>query len=121
MTAGGIVARASAGASERLPTAVAESAEQAAQIFRARGLRIALAAEQRSISLYEADLSRPLFLLIGGEKRGITRSFADHADLRLRIPYGRPFAQSLGTAAAAAVFAFEIMRQRGLSQTKTPP
>ena len=54
----------------------------------------------------------PLFLLIGGEKRGITRSFEAAADLRLRIPYARPEAYSLGTAAAAAVLGFEIMRQR---------
>ena len=43
---------------------------------------------------------------------GITRSFLDQADLKLRIPYGRPMLHSLGTASATAVIAFEIMRQR---------
>ena len=51
-------------------------------------------------------------MLIGGEKRGVTRSFLERADLVLHIPYGRSFKQSLGTTAAAAILAFEVMRQR---------
>lgn len=113
LSAAGTVARASAGASEWLPTAVAETAEEAAAFFRQQGLTIACASHEEAISVYEADLTRPLFLLIGGEKRGITRSFLRQADLRLQIPYGRDnFNQSLGTAAATAVIAFEIRRQR---------
>lgn len=112
MSAAAVVARASAGASERLPTAVAESAQEAADAFRARGLLIAVTDITRAVDIYEADLTVPLFLLVGGEKRGVTRAFADAADLRLRIPYGREFRLSLGTAGAAAVLAFEVMRQR---------
>lgn len=115
LSAAGTVARASAGASELIPTAIAETAGDAAAFFRARGLQVACATEERgSVSLYDADLTRPLLLLLGGEKRGITRSFLDQADLKLRIPYGRPMPHSLGTASATAVLAFEIMRQRTL-------
>ena len=106
------IVRASAGASELLPIAEAESAEEAADFFRARGLQIACAAKQNAISLYEADLRQPHFLLIGGARRGITRSFLRSADLVLEIPYARPFPHSLGTTASAAMFASEIMRQR---------
>ncbi|MBX7252488.1 MAG: hypothetical protein K1X50_10925, partial [Candidatus Promineofilum sp.] len=60
----------------------------------------------------ETDLTGPLLLVIGGEKRGVTRSFRHAADLRVRIAYGRPFAYSLGTAGAATALAFEILRQR---------
>jgi len=113
LSAAGTVARASAGASELISTALAETAAEAAAFFRAQGLLVACATEERgSVSLYEADLTAPLFLLLGGEKRGITRSFLDQADLKLRIPYGRPMPHSLGTASATAVIAFEIMRQR---------
>ncbi len=113
LSAAGTVARASAGASELIPTALAETASDAAAFFRERGLTVACATDERgSVSLYDADLTVPLFLLIGGEKRGITRSFLDGADLKLRIPYGRPLPHSLGTASAAAIIAFEIMRQR---------
>lgn len=112
MSAAGVVARASAGASELMPTAITESAQAAANFFRACGLRVAVAAKERATPIYEADLSAALFLVVGGEKRGVTRSFADAADLRLSIPYGRGYPHSLGTTAAAAVLAFEIMRQR---------
>ena len=112
MSAATVVARASAGASEWLPVAVAETTQAAADHFRARGLLVAVADKQDAVPLYAADLARPLFLVIGGEKRGITRSFREQADLRLAIPYGSDFDQSLGTAAATAVLAFEILRQR---------
>lgn len=115
LSAAGTVARASAGASEMIPTALAETAGEAAAFFRARGLLVACTTDERgSLSLYDADLTAPLFLLLGGEKRGITRSFLDQADLKLRIPYGRAVPHSLGTASATAVIAFEVLRQRGL-------
>jgi 23S rRNA (guanosine2251-2'-O)-methyltransferase len=118
LSAAGIVARASAGASELIPTALAETAADAAAFFRTSGLTIACATDEPgSVSLYDADLTCPLFLLIGGEKRGITRSFLDQADLRLRIPYGRSLPHSLGTASATAIIAFEVMRQRTIAST----
>jgi 23S rRNA (guanosine2251-2'-O)-methyltransferase len=113
MSAAGVVARSSAGASELMPTAIAESTQAAADFFRSQGLRVAVAAKERATPIYKADLSEALFLVVGGEKRGVTRSFEDGADVRLSIPYGRRYPHSLGTTAAAAVLAFEIMRQRG--------
>ncbi len=116
-SAAGVVARSSGGASERIPTAVAETVQDAALFFKSQGLAIACAAKNNSVSIYQADLTIPLFLVIGGEKRGITRAFEDQADLRLQIPYGRPFTPSLGTTSAVAVLAFEVMHQRAaLSQ-----
>lgn len=113
LSAAATVARSSAGASELMPTAIAGSAEDAATFFQGKGLAIACAAEEEAVPIDRADLTRPLFLLIGGEKRGITRSFLRQADLRLEIPYGREFRQSLGVTAAAAILGYEVMRQRG--------
>ena len=110
LTAGAAV-RASAGATEFMPTAEAESPEAAAEALRARGLRVAVAAEDGQ-PMNEVDLSGPLLLVIGGEKRGVTRSFQRAADVRVRVPYGRPFAYALGTTGAATALAFEVMRQR---------
>lgn len=112
MSAAGVVARASAGTTERIPTAVVETVQDAADELRERGLIVAVTDWTRAVTIYEADLTVPLFLLVGGEKRGVTRAFADAADLRLKIPYGREFRLSLGTAEATAVLAFEVMRQR---------
>ena len=107
------IVRSSAGASERMPTALAETPQEAAEFFRARGLTVCTTAKrQDAVPIHEADLSGPLFMLIGGEKRGIQRSFVEQADLLIAVPYGREFEQSLGTVAATAVIAFEVMRQR---------
>ncbi len=116
-SASGIVSRASAGASERLKLAIAENAAEAADCYRSRGLRVAAAAKTpEARSLYVADLRQPLFLLIGGERRGLTRSFQSAADIQLRVPYGREFDGSLGAVAAASAIAFEVARQRRLSR-----
>lgn len=112
MTAAGVVARSSAGASERMATAVAEDAETAADFFHQQGLQIACTGQEGATSLYATDLTQPLFLLLGGEKRGITRSFLRKADLIIEIPYGRDVRYALGAAAAAAIIGFEAMRQR---------
>jgi 23S rRNA (guanosine2251-2'-O)-methyltransferase len=112
MSAASVVARASAGASELMPTAVSETAEEAANFYRQHNLTIACTSDKAAVSVYDTDLTIPLFLLVGGEKRGITRSFMDQADIRLQIPYARPFPYSLGTAVSASVLAFELMRQK---------
>ena len=112
-TASSVVGRSSAGASERVVMAVAETAEDAATFYRGHGVLIATTARSdTSQSLYLTDLKQPLFLLIGGERRGVTRSFMDQADALLEIPYGRDFEQSLGTINATSAIAFEVLRQR---------
>jgi 23S rRNA (guanosine2251-2'-O)-methyltransferase len=96
-----------------IPIAIAETALQAAEQFKSRGLLVACTtADKDATDIYQADLTQPLFIIIGGEKRGITRSLLSQADLRLQVPYDRSFAQSLGVTSAAAILAFEVMRQR---------
>jgi 23S rRNA (guanosine2251-2'-O)-methyltransferase len=112
-TAVGTVTRASAGASELMPSARAESAEEAAEACKRRGMRIACAVvSDDAVELGQTDLSGGLFVLIGGERRGVTRSFVDRADLKLRIGYGREHAPELGAATSAAIIGFEALRQR---------
>jgi 23S rRNA (guanosine2251-2'-O)-methyltransferase len=113
-TAVGTVTRASAGATELMPTAWTQSAEEAAMACRMAGMRVACAvAEETAESLAEADLTGGVFLLIGGERRGVTRSFIEQADQRIRIAYGRDRAPELGAATSAAIIGFEALRQRG--------
>lgn len=109
----GTILRSSAGTFDLMPIATVDRPEDAAAVFRRTGMRIAATARDRSsISLYDADLRGPTFLLIGGERRGVTRAFLDRSDLVIHIPYGREFEGSLGAASAAAVIGFEAMRQR---------
>ena len=110
MGVAGLVARSSAGTSEKMPMFVAEPAE-VIPFFKSRGYRAACAEIRDSVDLYEADLSLPLLLVIGGEKRGISRAVLSEADLNVRIGYHGNFRGSLSSAASAAVLAFEVARQ----------
>lgn len=111
LSAAATVIRASAGATEFMPTAAAEVDEAIAAAIE-RDIPVAVAAAGDAQPMDEVDLTGPLLLLIGGEKRGVARSAQRAAGLRVAIPYGRDFQHSLGAAGAAAVLAFEIARQR---------
>ena len=111
MSAAGVVCRASAGASEQLPLYIAEDGCEAASLLRGHGCRILCADIDNSVSVYDADLSKPLFLIVGGEKRGISRKVLEMADSVVRLDYGRPFESALSAASAASILAFEVYRQ----------
>ena len=110
LSAAGIVARASAGASERFRMYMA-SAEEAVRFFHEKGYKVLCAEKKNSTSIYNVDLTKPVFLIVGGEKRGIAASVLKEADCIVRIDYGRDFAASLSAASAATILAYEIFRQ----------
>ena len=110
MGVAGLVARSSAGTSEKMPLFVAEPGE-VIPLFHGKGYRAACAEIRDAVELYEADLTLPILLVIGGEKRGISRAVLAEADLNVRIGYHGDFRGSLSSAASAAVLAFEVGRQ----------
>ncbi len=109
MSAAGVVARASAGASERCPLFI--SNDGMINIFKEKGYKIVCAGIRDSVSAYDADLKKPVLLIVGGEKRGISSSLLQNADTVVRLDYGREFMQSLSAASAAGILAFEVLRQ----------
>ena len=110
MSAGGVVARASAGASECLPIFQADG-EDAVKLFKEAKYTVLCAGIRDSVSIFEEHFPYPVLLVVGGEKRGISRALLDAADHIVRIDYGRDFSGSLSAASAATVMAFEIFRQ----------
>ena len=110
MGAAGVVARSSAGCSERIPMLVADTTE-AIECFRRCHYTVICAGIRDSVSLWEVDLKKPLLVILGGEKRGISKAALEASDYTVRIDYGTEFRGSLSTSAAAAVFGFEILRQ----------
>lgn len=110
MSAAGVVARSSAGASELFSMYEAEP-EQAAEIFKSLGYRIVCADERTDNELGSCELKLPILLIVGGEKRGISKSLLELADVLVKIGYGREFRASLSAASATTMFAYEIMRQ----------
>lgn len=112
-SAAATVIRASAGASEYMPTAMTTTADAVA-VAQARQIPVGIATTEKARPMHELDLVGPLLLVVGGEKRGVARVVEEAADWRVSIPYGREVGYALGTAAAAAVLSFEILRQRRL-------
>ncbi len=110
MHAAGTVCRSSAGASELLPLYISDGIN-AVHTARTAGYKIVCAGIRDSVSAFDADLTKPVFLIVGGEKRGISRALLNEADTVVRLDYGRPFRGSLSTASAASVLAYEILRQ----------
>lgn len=110
MSAAGVVARSSAGASELFPVYTADALD-AAECFHKKGYKIACADERTENILGECELRLPLLLIVGGEKRGISKALLDKADILVKIDYVRDFHASLSAASATAMFAYEIMRQ----------
>lgn len=110
MSAAGVVARSSAGASEMFRIYKAPFLD-AAKLFKTLGYTIICADERTDNVLGSVPLKLPILLLVGGEKRGISRSLLEYADVAVRIDYGREFRASLSAASATTMFAYEIMRQ----------
>lgn len=106
----GIICKGSAGTSELIDIFECD-VSKAIDLFKSKGYKIASAGIRDSVSLYEADLKKPLLLIIGGEKRGISAEVLDKSDVIVRIDYGKTFRGSLTASSAATVLAFEVYRQ----------
>lgn len=108
LSAAGVVCRSSAGASERLNVYIAN--DNFIEIFKSKNYKIVCADIKNSINVYEANLKKPIFLIVGGEKRGISSSILNQADQIVRIDYGRKFDAALSAASAATILAFEVYK-----------
>ena len=109
LSAAGVVCRSSAGASERFDIYIAS--DDFIEIFKSKSYKIVCADIKNSISIYDADLKKPIFLIVGGEKRGISSSIIKKADQVVRIDYGRKFDAALSAASASTILAFEVLNQ----------
>lgn len=108
LSAAGVVCRSSAGASERLNVYIAT--DVFIDLFKNNGYRVVCADIKNSVSVYDADLKKPILLIVGGEKRGISSSILKQADQIVRIDYGRQFDAALSAASASTILAFEVFR-----------
>ncbi len=118
MSASSVVARSSAGASEYIPACVCDVISAATELKK-DGYKIVCTDHSASaVSMTKANLKRPLLLVVGGEKRGISAKLKALADVTVQIDYGRSFNASLGAAEASAVLAFEVLRQNSNTATE---
>ena len=111
----GTVARSSAGTSELADIYVCDTLEAVTR-FKDAGYKVVCASIRDSVSIYEYDFTTPTLLIVGGEKRGISRKLLELSDANVRIEYGRDFMGSLPSASAVSVIAFEVARQKTASK-----
>ena len=110
-SAAGVVSRASAGASELFEIAAGEPTELI-DVFRKNGYTVIAADKtEDAVPVYDTKITRPVLLVVGGEKRGITRAVLEKCDKVVCLDYGRRFGAALSAASAASILAFEIFRQ----------
>lgn len=111
MTATGVCIRGSAGATELVDCAIYEDKQELISLAKANGYRIVCADEKTETLHTDPVLKKPLFLIVGGEKRGISADFMNACDEVVKIDYGRDFPMSLTAASATSILAFEVLRQ----------
>lgn len=79
--------------------------------LRATGLKIVGTVMGRQNTIYQADLSDALAVIVGSEGKGIRKNILGHCDEQVSIPMlGR--IDSLNVSVSTAVVLFEIIRQR---------
>ncbi|MBQ7059585.1 MAG: 23S rRNA (guanosine(2251)-2'-O)-methyltransferase RlmB [Firmicutes bacterium] len=110
------VAKTAAGALEYLPVAKVSSVAKLVDELKKEGFWV-VCADMDGENMYEADLTGPTALVIGGEHEGITRLVKEKADHVIRIPM-RGTVNSLNASVAAGILMYEITRQRTNKQAK---
>ena len=107
-----VVAKAAAGAIERVPIALVAGIAAALQELRSRGVWTVGLDPGGTTSVYDLTVAtEPLALVLGSEGRGLGRLVAERCEVRARIPLAGSIG-SLNVAAAAAISCFEVARRR---------
>lgn len=102
----------SASAAKWVRTHFHESIDSCYGALRARGFRIlATALREETHDLYRVNLTDPVALVFGNEKRGVSDQGVDLADGTVGIPM-QGMVESLNISVACAVSLYEAMRQR---------
>jgi len=104
------VAKSSAGASATLPVVNVQNLVRAIEKLKEAQFWIAGLAHDAKLNHFQADLQRPLAVIIGNEGRGLSRLVGEHCDFHLRIPMLGQTA-SLNASVAAGVVLYEFVRQ----------
>lgn len=107
-----VTAKAAAGALEIVEVATVTSLQNAAERAKERGCWIVALAEEGAEDFSTCNLfTEPLFLIIGAEGRGVSRTLRALADALVKIPTMERF-PTLNASAAGAIAMHEVRRAR---------
>jgi RNA methyltransferase, TrmH family len=109
------VLRSTMGSIFHIPVYHCSDIEAAVKTVHEKGYKICASHLDGASSIYKADLTGPVALVIGSEAEGVGEETVKAADMLLKIPMsGR--AESLNASVAAGIMIFETMRQRNSKQ-----
>ncbi|MFQ5487089.1 MAG: 23S rRNA (guanosine(2251)-2'-O)-methyltransferase RlmB [Gammaproteobacteria bacterium] len=106
-----VVRKVACGAAEQLPFIQVTNLARTLRRLQELGLWIAGADSEAPQTLYEADLSGSLALVMGAEGKGLRRLTRECCDLLLAIPMASAM-ESLNVSVATGICLFEARRQR---------
>lgn len=105
------VRKVASGAAETLPLFAVTNLARTMKSLKARGIWLAGAAGEATVSLYELDLRDPFALVMGAEGRGLRRLTREQCDHLVALPMAGAVS-SLNVSVATGVCLFEAVRQR---------
>ena len=111
------VVRAASGSLWRIPIVRGVSLDEALGGLGARGLRLVGTAVSATESIYTADLSGPLAIVLGNESWGIDEARTRLLDDIVGIPLAAGV-ESLNVAVAGSIILFEAARQRRMRSSR---
>ncbi len=106
------VAKVASGAAETVPYFMVTNLARTLGELKERGIRVVGTSDGAAQSLFEADLTGPLALVLGAEGAGMRQLTAKTCDLLVRLPM-KGAVESLNVSVAAGICLYEALRQRG--------
>jgi 23S rRNA (guanosine2251-2'-O)-methyltransferase len=105
------VIKVASGAAETIPFIQVTNLARTLRYLKEQGIWIFGAAGDAPQSLYQADLSGPVAIVMGAEGEGMRRLTREHCDVLLNIPM-QGSVSSLNVSVATGIILFEALRQR---------
>ena len=104
-----VVVRSSAGASELLCCCTVSDLAEACEQMKAKGIHLVSTAKtDKARDLVRTNFRRPLCVVYGGEKRGISAGVLEKCDTVVKIRYPRNCHYSLPACSAISIISFEV-------------
>jgi 23S rRNA (guanosine2251-2'-O)-methyltransferase len=108
----GTVCKVASGAAGRVPYVQVTNLARTLRWLQGRGVWLVGTAGDAATPLFQADLTGPVALVMGGEGKGLRRLTRQHCDLLVALPM-RGAVESLNVSVATGVVLYEALRQRG--------
>lgn len=101
----------SAGALNYMPICRSENLKVTIQNLKENGIQVIACSEKADQTIYQADFSVPVALLLGSEEDGISPEYLKLCDGHAKLPIEGQI-DSLNVSVAAGVISYEVIRQR---------